>query len=133
MADLLETRREQMFPTLSAAQMMRLMNFGRRTATRAGEVLVEPGDRFGGMLVVVSGALEAVRPSGRVVIAHGGSRTGGLAAEIAAEIADAAILVLDAPIVRVAGIDAPVSAADETKAAPDFDRLVDAIATIAHY
>jgi thioredoxin reductase (NADPH) len=63
MADLLETRRGQMFPTLTTGQMTRLASFGKRTATRAGEVLVEPGDRFGGMLVVVSGSLEAVRPS----------------------------------------------------------------------
>jgi thioredoxin reductase (NADPH) len=62
MADLRETRREQMFPVLTAAQLARLEAFGKRLALRAGTVLAEPGERFGGAVVVLSGALEVLRP-----------------------------------------------------------------------
>jgi thioredoxin reductase (NADPH) len=62
MADLRETRREQMFPVLTAAQLSRLEAFGKRLALRAGTVLAEPGERFGGAVVVLSGALEVLRP-----------------------------------------------------------------------
>jgi thioredoxin reductase (NADPH) len=62
MADLLETRREQMFPKLTPAQVGRLEAYGKRLRIRAGEVLAEPGDRRGRMLVVLSGAIEIVLP-----------------------------------------------------------------------
>ena len=62
MADLRETRREQMFPKLTPAQIHRLDAYGKRLRIRAGEVLVEPGDRYGRLLVVLSGAIEIVLP-----------------------------------------------------------------------
>jgi len=62
MAGLLETRREQMFPKLAPAQVDRLAGYGKRERIRAGEVLAEPGDRYGRLLVVLSGAIEIVLP-----------------------------------------------------------------------
>ncbi len=62
MTDLRETRREQMFPKLAPAQIGRLDAYGKRTRIRAGEVLAEPGDRHGRILVVLSGAIEIVLP-----------------------------------------------------------------------
>jgi thioredoxin reductase (NADPH) len=62
MASLLETRREQMFPKLTPAQVGRLEGYGRRARIRAGEVLVEPGERRGRIMVVLSGAIEVVLP-----------------------------------------------------------------------
>jgi len=62
MADLRETRREQMFPQLNPAQVDRLEPFGHRERIRAGQVLAEPGGRRQRILVVFSGAIEIVLP-----------------------------------------------------------------------
>ncbi|HXJ34394.1 MAG TPA: FAD-dependent oxidoreductase [Candidatus Eisenbacteria bacterium] len=62
MANVLDTRREQMFPKLTPAQIDRLEAYGSRMRIRAGEVLTEPGDRHGRILVVLSGAIEVVLP-----------------------------------------------------------------------
>jgi len=60
--DLLKTRREQVFPKLTSAQIARLQAHGRRAATRAGEVLVEAGEPHRDLLVLLSGSLEVVLP-----------------------------------------------------------------------
>jgi len=60
--DLLEKRREQLFPKLTAQQIARLEAHGKRIDTRAGEVLVEPGERHRNLLVVLSGSLELALP-----------------------------------------------------------------------
>jgi thioredoxin reductase (NADPH) len=57
----METRREQMFPTLTAAQMARLEAYGKRTRVTAGEVLAQSGERVGRVLIVISGAIEILR------------------------------------------------------------------------
>ena len=62
MTDLRETRREQMFPKLTPAQIGRLDAYGKRMHIRAGEVLAEPGDRYGRLLAVLSGAIDIVLP-----------------------------------------------------------------------
>jgi pyruvate dehydrogenase E1 component beta subunit len=49
-----------------------------------------------------------VRKTGRVVISHEASKTGGAGAEIAAIIAENALDSLQAPIRRVCGPDAPI-------------------------
>ena len=61
-SDLLERRREQVFPKLTPAQIARLQAHGTRTDTRTGEVLIEPGERHRKLLVVLSGSLEAALP-----------------------------------------------------------------------
>jgi thioredoxin reductase (NADPH) len=58
---LYESRRPQMFPKLSAAQIERLSAHGRRVETRAGEVLIESGQRNRNLVVVLSGSLDASR------------------------------------------------------------------------
>jgi len=60
--DLLEKRREQMFPKLTPRQIERLEAHGRRIETRAGDVLVKPEDPEHKLLVVLSGSLEALMP-----------------------------------------------------------------------
>ena len=60
--DLLEKRREQLFPKLTAQQIARLEAHGKRIETHAGEVLVEPGERHRNLLVVLSGSLELALP-----------------------------------------------------------------------
>ena len=49
--------------------------------------------------------LESVRKTGRCVIVHEGARTGGFGAELAALIAERALLSLQAPVARVTGYD----------------------------
>lgn len=56
--DLYEKRREQMFPRLTKAQIARLEPHGRRVATTAGEVLIEPGGHEAKMIVVLSGSVQ---------------------------------------------------------------------------
>ena len=55
---ILETRRAQMFPKLTAEQIARLESHGRRIETHPGEVLLDVGDRPREFFVVVSGTLE---------------------------------------------------------------------------
>jgi thioredoxin reductase (NADPH) len=57
------SRAEQIFPTLSEAQMQRLASHGMPRSVHAGEVLVELGDKDIPVFLVMSGELEVVRPS----------------------------------------------------------------------
>src|ERR1700694_3274555 len=61
---LTSSRAEQAFPTLTPAQIRRVVAHGNMRAIKPGEVLVEQGDRAGPFFVVASGELEVVRPSG---------------------------------------------------------------------
>jgi thioredoxin reductase (NADPH) len=54
-------RREQTFPTLTPAQIARLIPHGKRIAVHKGEILAEPGDRHRDLFVVLSGSIEIVR------------------------------------------------------------------------
>ncbi len=51
--------------------------------------------------------LESVQKTGRLVLVQEPPRTAGVAAEVAATVAEEALYDLEAPIVRVAGFDAP--------------------------
>ena len=62
MASLYETRREQMFPKLTAEQIARLKPHGRIIRTTAGQVLSEAGEGHRDMHVVLAGSLEITRP-----------------------------------------------------------------------
>jgi thioredoxin reductase (NADPH) len=62
MASLYESRREQMFPKLTAQQIARLERHGRRIRTTAGQVLQEAGEGHRDLYVVLAGSLEIVRP-----------------------------------------------------------------------
>ena len=55
---------EQIFPTLTPAQIRRIAPHGHMRAMQRGEVLVEQGDRNVPFFLVVSGEVEIVRPSG---------------------------------------------------------------------
>jgi thioredoxin reductase (NADPH) len=60
---LTSSRADQIFPTLTSVQIERVSTHGRRRAVRSGEVLVEQGDRAIPFFVVITGELEAVRPT----------------------------------------------------------------------
>jgi len=63
MANMMD-RAAQMFPKLTAAQISRIANVGQRREVRAGEVLFDAGDQNTRFFVVLSGAVEVVRPVG---------------------------------------------------------------------
>jgi thioredoxin reductase (NADPH) len=65
---------EQIFPTLTPAQIRRIAPHGDMRAMESGQVLIEQGDRNVPFFVVVSGEVEIVRPSGGVetlITVHG--------------------------------------------------------------
>jgi thioredoxin reductase (NADPH) len=65
---------EQLFPTLTSAQMARIAARGRRRAIARGEVLVEAGDIDVPFFAVVGGEVQALRPAGAteiLIVAHG--------------------------------------------------------------
>ncbi len=57
-SELLEKRREQMFPKLTQAQIARLEAHGRRMRVQAGTVLLDAGERPRQIFVVLSGSVE---------------------------------------------------------------------------
>src|SRR6266446_5791537 len=60
------SRADQIFPTLTTEQIDRIATHGTTRAVRVGEVLAEQGDTAVPFFVIVSGELEAVRPSGAI-------------------------------------------------------------------
>jgi 2-oxoisovalerate dehydrogenase E1 component beta subunit len=80
--------------------------------------------------------LAAARASGKILIVHEDTRTGGLAGEIAATICEAAFEYLDAPIMRVTGPDVPAmpySAPLEAAFLPNAERVAVAMRQLARY
>jgi 2-oxoisovalerate dehydrogenase E1 component beta subunit len=79
--------------------------------------------------------LEAARKTGRVLIVHEPTKTGGPGGEIAALIAEHAFMDLDAPIVRVAPPDTPVpySPPLEEFFLPNATKIAEAIRALAAY
>ncbi len=60
--------------------------------------------------------LASVEKTGRLVVLHEATRTGGFGSEIASEIAEAAFTLLDAPPVRVGGADLPIAFSKQIEA-----------------
>ncbi|MCL6552076.1 MAG: alpha-ketoacid dehydrogenase subunit beta [Firmicutes bacterium] len=79
--------------------------------------------------------LASVRRTGKALIAYEANRTGGVGAEVAARIAEAAFEDLDGPIVRVASADTPVPHSPVLEAAfqPQVDDLAAAMRRLAAY
>jgi thioredoxin reductase (NADPH) len=70
----LSARIDQMFPTLTPAQIARIAEHGHVRPVRRGEVLIEVGDHVVPFFVVTEGEVEIVRPSGATeepVAVHG--------------------------------------------------------------
>src|SRR5262245_34415442 len=67
------SRPERVFPTLTAEQVARMAAHGRRRSTTRGEVLAEVGDKAVPVFVVVSGEIQALRPTDRaetLIVSH---------------------------------------------------------------
>src|SRR5580692_4186736 len=80
MATIMMDRAAQMFPELTSAQMDRIAGVGERREVRAGEMLYDVGDQNTRFFVVLSGAIDIVRPVGDheepVTAHHRGQFTG---------------------------------------------------------
>ena len=77
--------------------------------------------------------LASVAKTGRVVIVHEAPRTSGFGAELAATIAEKAILNLEGPILRVTGFDTPFPYTLEHEYLPDADRILDAVERLVNF
>ncbi len=87
---------------------------------------------IGGLSPLDVDTLTAAACTGKLVIAHPGERS-PIAAEVAALLADRAILHLDAPIRRVGGAAGPLAYTEEGRALPSVDALVAAIREVVNY
>jgi thioredoxin reductase (NADPH) len=74
-SSIVETRRDQMFPTLTAAEMHRLRRFGTLRSYAAGQALVKVGESGAGLTLILSGEVEVSQheESGRrtPIVTHG--------------------------------------------------------------
>lgn len=77
--------------------------------------------------------ISSVKKTSRVVIVHEAPKTGGFGGELAALIAEEAILYLDAPILRVAGFDTPFPYALEHIYLPDAERVALAVGKVMNF
>ncbi len=76
----LSSRSDQLFPTLTPAQIARIAARGKRHPIRQGEVLFEAGAEFTPFFLVLEGKIEIVRPSGdteTLVAVHGPGQFSG--------------------------------------------------------
>jgi len=75
--------------------------------------------------VVSTTVCESVKKTSKVLLLHEGTRTGGMAGELAASITESVFEYLDRPIVRVTAPDTPVpySAPLEEAFLPNADKV----------
>ena len=73
--------------------------------------------------------LESVKKTGRAVVVEEAWKTGGFSGEIASSIQEEAFDYLDAPVLRVSGLDVPTPYATNLESAvfPDAKGIVDTI------
>lgn len=79
--------------------------------------------------------VSSVRKTGRLLVVHEDTRTGGIAGEIAMRVSERAFEWLDAPMLRVTAIDAPVpySGSLEDYFLPQTDDVLTAVRYLAAY
>lgn len=78
--------------------------------------------------------VESVRRTGRCVVVHEAAAFAGLGGEIAARITEEAFYRLEAPVLRVTGMDIPYPPSRlEDAYLPDLDRVLDAVDTAMGY
>lgn len=79
--------------------------------------------------------VESVRRTGKLLVVHEDTRTGGIAGEVAMRVNERAFEWLDGPILRVTAMDAPVPYAGVLEDAflPSLDDIVSAARYLARY
>src|ERR1700758_181252 len=72
---IIDMRRDQMFPTLDAAEIERVRRFGQPRGFAPGEPLAKVGDVGGGLSIILSGEVEGMRYDlagrGTSIVTHG--------------------------------------------------------------
>jgi len=96
-------------------------------AAKTTEVSVEVIDLRTLMPFDIETILASVKKTGRCVIVHEAPRTCGFGAELIASIQERAIEYLEAPILRVTGLDTPFPYSLEHEYLPNADRVLGAI------
>ncbi len=81
----------------------------------------------------IDAVLESVAKTGKAVIVQEAPKFCGYGAEIAALLAETALLHLEAPVVRVAGFDTPFPYALESTYLPDAARVLTAIEQVVNF
>ncbi|REL24372.1 alpha-ketoacid dehydrogenase subunit beta [Thalassotalea euphylliae] len=76
---------------------------------------------------------QSVMKTGRLLISHEASITGGFAGEVAATIQDECFLHLESPIARVCGVDTPYPLSLEKEHMADHLKIFEAIKRSVHY
>jgi thioredoxin reductase (NADPH) len=87
---------DRLFPTLTPAQIARISSHGRRREVTRGQTLVDVGDRQVPFFVVLSGAVEVLRPSGdadTLIVTHRAAQFSGEAAMLTGRRALARLIV----------------------------------------
>ena len=76
-----------------------------------------------------------VRKTNRVLVLHEDTRTGGIAGEITARISETCFEWLDAPVMRLCGLDTPVPFSPPLEDAyrPNAQKIYDVALTLASY
>lgn len=111
MATSIMDRAAQMFPRLEPAQIERISAFGERRDVRAGELLFDAGDQNTRFFVILSGAVDVVRPVDdheELVVTHGPSQFTGEINMLSARrslvraraSADGSVLAIDRDVLR---------------------------------
>src|SRR3954447_16811536 len=81
-------RHDQMFPTLSREDIERLCRFGEPRSYKAGERVVTAGEVGPGLILVLSGKLEAIQGRGlgrpETIVTHGPGQFSGELAQLSA-------------------------------------------------
>ncbi|GIW21961.1 MAG: 2-oxoisovalerate dehydrogenase subunit beta [Candidatus Sericytochromatia bacterium] len=77
--------------------------------------------------------LNSVKKTGKVVIVYEAPKTGGFGSELSAIIAEEAIEYLEAPILRIAGLDTPYPYTLEHIYSPDPRRVYEAIKKVYNF
>src|SRR5271156_4620905 len=81
---IIETRYDQMFPTLESSEIDRVRRFGSVRSFEVGETVIKAGDVASGFAIILAGRIEAVRRDGTgqeipIVSQNAGSFLGELA------------------------------------------------------
>ena len=120
-------RREGSAVTLIAWSGM--VSVAEEAATKAADagISVEVLDLRTLMPFDLDAILTSVKKTGRCVIVHEAPRTCGFGAELIASIQERAMAHLEAPILRVTGLDTPFPYSLEHEYMPNADRVVNAI------
>lgn len=81
----------------------------------------------------IKSVTDSVRKTGRLIIAHEASITGGFGAEIAATVQQDCFLSLHAPVQRVCGFDTPFPLSQEAIYVPNRNRCLEAVVDVVNY